>query len=86
MILCSVLLIFRFVITNVLHVKNPEKDLLELKESEARIMFLYATKDEAARLMVAAKKLHMTGEGVYCGINVTGKEAKKLQFIVIPNE
>lgn len=37
-------------------------DLLELVNSEARVMLLYSTKSEAINILQAAEELHLTGE------------------------
>lgn len=41
--------------------KRPS-DLSELVTSEARVMLLYATREEAADILSAAGDLHLTGE------------------------
>lgn len=42
-------------------VKKPS-DLNELVTSEARVMLLYATREEAAEILATAADLHLTGE------------------------
>lgn len=52
---------FKFTILNAVVVKKPA-DLNELVTSEARIMLLYATREEAADILSSAGDLHLTGE------------------------
>lgn len=52
---------FKFTILNaVLVAKNG--DLAALVDSEARVMLLYCTRDEAADILTAAKEFQLTGE------------------------
>nr|XP_053627489.1 glutamate receptor ionotropic, NMDA 2B-like [Cherax quadricarinatus] len=50
-----------FTITNTVRVGNVESDLLQLVSSEARILFLYCTRSEAASILAKAAKLGLTG-------------------------
>ncbi|XP_043223940.1 glutamate receptor ionotropic, NMDA 2B-like isoform X2 [Amphibalanus amphitrite] len=52
---------FKFSILNTIIVRES-KDLEELANSEARIMLLYCTKDEAREIMHKAHSLHITGK------------------------
>ncbi|KAG7296048.1 hypothetical protein JYU34_021144 [Plutella xylostella] len=52
---------FKFTILNAVVVKKPA-DLNELVTSEARVLLLYATREEAAEVLAAAADLHLTGE------------------------
>ncbi|KAG6462707.1 hypothetical protein O3G_MSEX013418 [Manduca sexta] len=52
---------FKFTILNAIVVKRGS-DLNELVTSEARVMLLYATREEAADILSAAGDLHLTGE------------------------
>lgn len=52
----------RFTITNTVRVSDPETDLGVLVSSEARILFLYSTRSEAAAIMNNAQKLGLTGK------------------------
>ncbi|KAI5645388.1 ligated ion channel l-glutamate- and glycine-binding site domain-containing protein [Phthorimaea operculella] len=52
---------FKFTILNAVVVKKPA-DLRELVASEARVMLLYATREEAAEILSTAGDLHLTGE------------------------
>lgn len=52
---------FKFTILNSIIVTRPS-DLLELVNSEARVMLLYATKDEASQILHTAEDLQLTGE------------------------
>lgn len=52
---------FKFTILNAIVVKRSS-DLNELVTSEARVMLLYATREEAAEILSAAGDLHLTGE------------------------
>lgn len=52
---------FKFTILNAVVVKKPA-DLNELVTSEARVMLLYATREEAADILSSAGDLHLTGE------------------------
>lgn len=51
---------FKFIILTTVMVVN-EKDLLSLVGSEARILLLYCTRDEAADILKDAAKLGLTG-------------------------
>ncbi|XP_042885281.1 glutamate receptor ionotropic, NMDA 2B-like, partial [Penaeus japonicus] len=51
-----------FTITNTIRVSDPETDLMELVSSEARILFLYSTRSEAAAIMDKATQLGLTGK------------------------
>ncbi|XP_045112857.1 glutamate receptor ionotropic, NMDA 2B-like isoform X3 [Portunus trituberculatus] len=51
----------RFTITNTVRVSDPEIDLRELVSSEARILFLYSTRQEAAAIMSSAQRLGLNG-------------------------
>ncbi|XP_071514962.1 glutamate receptor ionotropic, NMDA 2B-like, partial [Panulirus ornatus] len=50
-----------FTITNTVQVSDVETDLMELVSSEARILFLYSTRSEAAAIMARATQLGLTG-------------------------
>lgn len=52
---------FKFTILNAVVVKKAA-DLNELVTSEARVMMLYATREEAADILSTAGDLHLTGE------------------------
>lgn len=52
---------FKFTILNSIIVTRPS-DLMELVNSEARVMLLYATKSEAIDILHAAQDLKLTGE------------------------
>nr|XP_034831518.1 glutamate receptor ionotropic, NMDA 2B [Maniola hyperantus]XP_034831519.1 glutamate receptor ionotropic, NMDA 2B [Maniola hyperantus] len=52
---------FKFTILNAVVVKKAA-DLNELVTSEARVMLLYATREEAADILSSAGDLHLTGE------------------------
>lgn len=52
---------FKFTILNAVVVKKPA-DLNELVTSEARVLMLYATREEAADILSTAGDLHLTGE------------------------
>ncbi|XP_058827198.1 glutamate receptor ionotropic, NMDA 2B [Topomyia yanbarensis] len=52
---------FKFTILNSIIVSRPI-NLVELVNSEARVMLLYCTKDEAVDILKAAEELHITGE------------------------
>ncbi|XP_037073184.1 uncharacterized protein LOC119094214 [Pollicipes pollicipes] len=52
---------FKFSILHTIIVREP-KDLEELANSEARIMLLYSTKDEARDIMETAEALEITGK------------------------
>nr|AXF48844.1 ionotropic receptor IR13 [Lobesia botrana] len=52
---------FKFTILNAVVVKKPT-DLNELVTSEARVMLLYATREEAADILSTAGDLHLTSE------------------------
>ncbi|XP_037796570.1 glutamate receptor ionotropic, NMDA 2B-like isoform X2 [Penaeus monodon] len=51
-----------FTITNTIRVSDPDTDLMELVSSEARILFLYSTRSEAAAIMDRATQLGLTGK------------------------
>jgi len=51
---------FKFVILTTVMVLS-EKDLLSLVGSEARILLLYSTRDEAAEILKGAARLGLTG-------------------------
>ncbi|XP_066971386.1 glutamate receptor ionotropic, NMDA 2B-like isoform X1 [Macrobrachium rosenbergii] len=50
-----------FTITNTVRVGDVETDLMELVNSEARILFLYSTRSEAAAILAKAAVLGLTG-------------------------
>nr|XP_045614741.1 glutamate receptor ionotropic, NMDA 2B-like [Procambarus clarkii] len=50
-----------FSMTNTVRVSNVDTDLMELVSSEARILFLYSTRSEAAVILSRATKLGLTG-------------------------
>lgn len=52
---------FKFNILNTIIVTRPS-DLIELVNSEARVMLLYCTKGEAIDILAAAEELKITGE------------------------
>ncbi|CAG9760406.1 unnamed protein product [Ceutorhynchus assimilis] len=52
---------FKFTILNAVLVAN-KGDLAALVDSEARVMLLYCTKEEAIDILTAASDLHLTGE------------------------
>lgn len=52
---------FKFTILNSIIVTRST-DLVELVSSDARVMLLYATKDEAVQILQAAQELQLTGE------------------------
>lgn len=52
---------FKFTILNSVIVTR-NSDLMELVNSEARIMLLYCTADEASRILAAAEELKITGK------------------------
>lgn len=52
---------FKFTILNAAVVKKSS-DLNEVVASEARVLLLYATRDEAADILSWAADLHLTGE------------------------
>lgn len=52
---------FKFTILNSIIVTQPS-DLVELMNSESRVMLLYCTKGEASEILKAASDLHITGE------------------------
>lgn len=52
---------FKFTILNSVMVMRPS-DLMELVNSEARVMLLYCTKSEAIDILAAAEELKITGE------------------------
>ncbi|XP_068211815.1 uncharacterized protein [Palaemon carinicauda] len=51
----------RFTITNTVRVGDVETDLTQLVNSEARILFLYSTRSEAASILAKASVLGLTG-------------------------
>lgn len=52
---------FKFTILNAVLVTKPQ-DLMELVNSESRVMLLYATREEATHILTAARDLKITGE------------------------
>lgn len=52
----------RFTVIGTLAVVDPAKDLIELAQSEARIILLYSTREEATYIMREATKLGLTGQ------------------------
>nr|QHN69191.1 ionotropic receptor 10 [Sirex nitobei] len=52
---------FKFTILNAVLVTKSH-DLLELVNSESRVMLLYSTREEATRILSAARELKITGE------------------------
>ena len=52
---------FKFTVLNAVLVNKPG-DLMDLANSEARVMLLYCTKDEAVDILRAATDLKLTGE------------------------
>lgn len=52
---------FKFTILNAVLVAN-KGDLAALVDSEARVMLLYCTREEAIDILTAASDLHLTGE------------------------
>lgn len=52
---------FKFTILNSIMVTRPS-DLMELVNSESRVMLLYCTKGEAVDILAAAEELKITGE------------------------
>ncbi|CAH0546708.1 unnamed protein product [Brassicogethes aeneus] len=52
---------FKFTILNAVLVAN-KGDLAALVDSEARVMLLYCTREEAIDILTAARDLHLTGE------------------------
>ncbi|XP_024086175.1 glutamate receptor ionotropic, NMDA 2B isoform X2 [Cimex lectularius] len=52
---------FKFTILNAVLVTKPS-DLLELVNSESRVMLLYATREEAMHILAAARDYQITGE------------------------
>ncbi|XP_012283950.2 glutamate receptor ionotropic, NMDA 2B [Orussus abietinus] len=52
---------FKFTILNAVLVTKPH-DLVQLVNSESRVMLLYATREEAIHILTAARDLHITGE------------------------
>lgn len=52
---------FKFTILNAILVSDP-RDLLELVNSESRVMLLYSTREEAVRILGAAHDYKITGE------------------------
>ncbi|XP_037074059.1 glutamate receptor ionotropic, NMDA 2B-like isoform X2 [Pollicipes pollicipes] len=53
---------FKFTIIGTLTVADPATDLPELSQSEARIILLYSTRDEAVHIMRLATSLGITGK------------------------
>lgn len=43
-------------------VQNASRDLLYLSQSEARVILLYCTRDEATDILSNASSLHLTGQ------------------------
>ncbi|VEN50514.1 unnamed protein product, partial [Callosobruchus maculatus] len=52
---------FKFTILNAVKV-SKRGDLAALADSEARVMLLYCTRDEAVDILTAARDMHLTGE------------------------
>nr|AYF60461.1 glutamate receptor ionotropic [Aphidius gifuensis] len=52
---------FKFTILNSVLVTKPQ-DLMELVNSESRVILLYGTRDEATHILTAARELKITGE------------------------
>lgn len=52
---------FKFTILNAILVTKPG-DLVELVDSEARVMLLYCTREEAIDILTRARDLKLTGE------------------------
>lgn len=52
---------FKFTILNAILVTNTH-DLMELVNSESRVMLLYSTREEAIRILSAAHDYKITGE------------------------
>ncbi|XP_033610685.1 glutamate receptor ionotropic, NMDA 2B isoform X5 [Cryptotermes secundus] len=52
---------FKFTILNALQVTDP-KDLIQLVNSESRVMLLYSTREEAIHILKAARDYKITGE------------------------
>lgn len=53
---------FKFTLMNEIIVKRAKVDLMQLVNSDARVMLLYCTKDEASEILKVATELHLTGE------------------------
>lgn len=53
---------FKFTTLNEIIVKRAKVDLMQLVNSDARVMLLYCTKDEANEILKDANDLHLTGE------------------------
>lgn len=53
---------FKFTILNSITVTRPSHDLVELVNSESRVMLLYCTKGEAVDILAAAEEMKITGE------------------------
>ncbi|XP_026465819.1 glutamate receptor ionotropic, NMDA 2B isoform X1 [Ctenocephalides felis] len=53
---------FKFTILNAILVTSPKADLVELVQSESRVMLLYSTREEASEILLAARDLQITGE------------------------
>lgn len=53
--------VYRFTILNTVLVTRPS-DLVELVNSESRVMLLYSTREEATHILSAARDYKITGE------------------------
>lgn len=53
---------FKFTIIDTIEIESAKTDLQAVKNSEARILLLYSTKDEAEDIMIAARDLGLTGK------------------------
>ncbi|KAF2368868.1 Receptor ligand binding region [Trinorchestia longiramus] len=53
---------FKFTIIDTITVEHAEEDLVHVKNSEARILLLYSTKNEGEDIMLAAEALGLTGK------------------------
>lgn len=53
---------FKFTTLNEIIVKRAKVDLMQLVNSDARVMLLYCTKDEANEILAVANELHLTEE------------------------
>ena len=74
---------FKFTILNAVQVTKPH-DLLELVNSESRVMLLYSTREEAAFILKAARDMKITGENYVWVVtqSVIGKLETPNQFPV----
>ncbi len=76
---------FKFTILNSVIVTRSS-DLMELVNSEARVMLLYCTKEEAVDILASAEELKITGKSIVVSRRHSSTSLNKRKIIKISIE